>query len=306
MTASVVIATHNKPTFLEATLACLARQTVPVEVIVVDDASTPALEKLPGATRVIRREAPRHLQAARNLGIAAATGEIVLLMDDDCLVRDDYVAHHLGRHDRDPGCLVVGSVKRIHYNAEADFWNLPAVPDERDLRTFRQHAERLTWNVEPWNLAPCSNNASLARNTLLRVGGYDEAFFGWGVDDVELTYRLLTAGVPLLMDSAIWVYHQEHPRSTEHQAAEEARNLRTFEKKHGFWVYDPPPGHPGPPYYPPAGAWFHAQAVLREGEPAAIRVTPIPEPVPDPPQVRWPMDWIVGAPAFSSADRVPP
>src|SRR5687768_16829364 len=129
LTASVVIATHNKRDFLEPVLACLARQTAPAEVIVIDDASRPPLAALPGATRWMRREGQRHLQAARNAAIAAATGEIVLLLDDDCLVREDYVQAHLTRHARDPGCLVVGSVKRIHYRGEREFWNLPAAPD---------------------------------------------------------------------------------------------------------------------------------------------------------------------------------
>src|ERR1051326_1877653 len=125
-TASVIIASRKKRLSLEATLACLSQQTrPPVEIIVVDDASDPPLGELPGAARVLRRDRPRHLQAARKLGIALATGDVILLMDDDCLAREDYVQSHLWRHERDPGHLVVGSVRRIQYHGETEFWNLP-------------------------------------------------------------------------------------------------------------------------------------------------------------------------------------
>src|SRR5438094_957493 len=82
---------------------------------------------------------------------------------------------------------------------------LPPAPGVRERRTFDSHAARLPGNEPPWILAPASNNASIARETLLRLGGYDEEFAGWGVDDVELTYRLMMAGIPMLMDAAIWV-----------------------------------------------------------------------------------------------------
>src|SRR5438128_2680115 len=99
LSTSVVIASHNKHSYLKATLACLARQTLPPdEVIVIDDASDPPVGELPGATRLVRREGLPHLQAARNMGIRLARGEIVLLMDDDGLVREDYVQAHVWRH----------------------------------------------------------------------------------------------------------------------------------------------------------------------------------------------------------------
>ena len=237
--ASVVIASRNKPSYLAATLVCLARQTVPPdEVIVVDDGSAPPLTDSTGVARLIRREGPRHLQAARNAGITQAKGDIVLLMDDDCLVREDWVQAHLWRHQRDPGHLVAGSVRRIVYRGEREFWKLPVAPDGDEHRTFERRLELLMGNVPPWNLAPCTNNASIARQALLRMGGYDEEYTGWGVDDVDLTYRLMRDGVPLLIDSAPTVYHQEHPRDEAQRAPgrnSEPGGLRPAPRLLGLW-----------------------------------------------------------------------
>jgi GT2 family glycosyltransferase len=300
---SVVIATRDKAGYLAATLACLAGQRVPAdEVLVVDDGSVPPLPDGFGGAYMLRRDARPHLQAARNLGIAAARGEIVLLMDDDCLVQEEFVAQHRWRHEREPGHLVVGSVRRIVYRGEREFWKLPPAPGVAEHRTFERRAELLPDDIPPWNLAPCSNNASVARDALLDVCGYDEDYHGWGVDDVDLTYRLMRAGTPLWIDAAPVVYHQEHPRDAARQAEQEERNLWVFARRRGFWAYGtPPPEYDGPCRYPPEGAWFHAQAFLREGEPPAIRVTAAPEPGPEAPQSRWPLDWVLGAGGLAAA-----
>lgn len=296
MTTSVLIASHNKHRFLAATLACLTGQsTPPDEVILVDDASAPPLGGLPGVTHSIRREGPRHVQAARNLGLARATGEIVLLMDDDCLVREDYVARHLWRHARDPGHLVAGSVRRIDYHGQRAFWELPAVEGAVEYRTLERRAGLLLSGVAPWTLAPCSNNVSVARAALLGTGGYDEEYRGWGVDDVDLTYRLMAGGTPLLIDAGPEVFHQEHPWSPDERHGEEARNLACFARRHRFWAYGkPPPAWGGSWRYPAHGLWFHAQALSRAGEPAAIRVTPTDAPNAATPRIAHPLDCVLG------------
>ncbi len=94
---SVVIPTFDGGATLPATLRSLRRQTRrPDEVIVVDDGTTaPAsralLARLPRwVTLVSKQNAGPGL--ARNLGIARASGELVLPLDDDDLLRPDALA----------------------------------------------------------------------------------------------------------------------------------------------------------------------------------------------------------------------
>jgi GT2 family glycosyltransferase len=294
--ASIVVVSRDKPTYLAATIASLARQTVqPNEVIVVDDASEPPLVRTSGVTHWIRNKGKPHLQASRNRGIALARGQIVLLIDDDCLLPSQWLELHLRRHADSPGHLVVGSVRHIHYRGEPEFWKLPAAPFVDEHRTFERRCVLLPANVPPWNLAPCSNNASAARDLLLKVSGYDEQYYGWGVDDVDLTYRLMKAGVALLIDAGPEVFHQEHPRSKARQAEQEVANLWVFARKHGFWPYgNPPPGYHGPCDYPKEGAWFHARTILQKGKSEAIRITSVRPPGLYTPRQRWPLDWVLG------------
>lgn len=85
---SVVIATRNRALLLPEAVrsAWAAAGELPIEVIVVDDASTDATPQLcagwPGV-RTLRLARNAGLAAARNHGIRAATGKYIALLDDD-------------------------------------------------------------------------------------------------------------------------------------------------------------------------------------------------------------------------------
>ena len=93
---SVIVCTHNGSRTLNLALDALAVQTIGrerMELIVVDDASTDdsgELARSVGA-RVVRREQSRGLASARNAGIAAAQGEILVFTDDDVEPEPDWL-----------------------------------------------------------------------------------------------------------------------------------------------------------------------------------------------------------------------
>ena len=84
---SVVIPTHNRPHLLSDAVASVLAQDVAVEVIVVDDASSPAVAGLPAMAdprvTVIRNEVAIGPTRARNLGVDLASGAFVAFLDDD-------------------------------------------------------------------------------------------------------------------------------------------------------------------------------------------------------------------------------
>lgn len=85
---SVVVPTHDRLESLRRTVKALQHQVTAVvwELVVVDDGSDPALngDLLPrlDLTRIVRTEGGGPA-AARNAGIAAARGDVVLFTDDD-------------------------------------------------------------------------------------------------------------------------------------------------------------------------------------------------------------------------------
>jgi glycosyltransferase involved in cell wall biosynthesis len=88
---SVVIPTHNRQEELKRALKSLFEQTVlPDEVIVVDDASQPAVNDdifndAPGSvsTKLLRHALPEGAASARNNGIKNASGDWIAFLDDD-------------------------------------------------------------------------------------------------------------------------------------------------------------------------------------------------------------------------------
>ncbi|MFE6040526.1 glycosyltransferase family 2 protein [Streptomyces sp. NPDC056452] len=121
MDISVVIPTRDKARHLERTLESLTLQELPdgtYEIIVVDNGST---DETPDVIDRYRRLDPRvrsvtvtqpNRALARNSGIAEATGEIVLFIDDDCICPRTLLHQHLIQHRKSTDNTVVLGARR--------------------------------------------------------------------------------------------------------------------------------------------------------------------------------------------------
>ncbi len=88
---SIIIPVKNGANYLEEALACIERQGMNVEVIVVDDGSedaTAALAEKHGCT-VLRHERSCGPVAAKNTGLHAARGSYILFHDHDDRLREN-------------------------------------------------------------------------------------------------------------------------------------------------------------------------------------------------------------------------
>ncbi|MEM1043616.1 MAG: glycosyltransferase [Bacteroidota bacterium] len=111
---SVIVPVYNQADTLPTTLPALLDQDHPAEIVLVDDGSGDGsgdvLRTLidgRSTARVIAHEANRGRAAARNTGIAEATGKVLLFLDGDMRPAPDFVRQHALAH-RAPG--VVGVV----------------------------------------------------------------------------------------------------------------------------------------------------------------------------------------------------
>lgn len=177
MKLSVIIPTHDRRALLERVLAGLEAQTYrDFEVIVAVDGSTDGTTTL---LEAIRRRDPFTLvvialpqggQArARNAAIRAATGEVVVLVDDDIVLEPEALALHAAFHAVHPGDIAVGAVT----NVQTGTVDAPRVP---------------TW------MNFTGMNVSVSRTALLEVGLFDETFSEYGGEDLDLGIRLERAG----------------------------------------------------------------------------------------------------------------
>src|SRR2546422_8127632 len=116
LTVSVIVPTYNRRERLCRLLSGLERQHqagARFDVIVVVDGSDDGTEAMLNRLNVSYpfraiTQARRGPSAARNLAIAAATGDVLLFLDDDVVPQDGLFERHLGVHRRDPVAAVVG------------------------------------------------------------------------------------------------------------------------------------------------------------------------------------------------------
>jgi GT2 family glycosyltransferase len=199
---SVLIPTHQRRQALRTALESLARQTVDpdsYEVVVATDACSDGTQEMIDALDVpyaLRRVEPRGRgrSAAVNAALAAARGEVAIVLDDDMRVVTEFVERHRAHHPPDSRRCVLGAVP-----VELDPGSTHAA---RYVKAkFDSHLARLS---DPAHLAlPRSfftGNASLRAEVLREVGGFDESFGIYGNEDVELSLRLRKAGVELAYD----------------------------------------------------------------------------------------------------------
>jgi GT2 family glycosyltransferase len=92
VTSSLIIITLNRAALLQRTLQGLARQTRPIdEIIVIDNGPTRDTEQVVSAfTARYVAEPRRGYGHARNRGLAEASGALIYFLDDDCVPEPDW------------------------------------------------------------------------------------------------------------------------------------------------------------------------------------------------------------------------
>jgi GT2 family glycosyltransferase len=199
---SVVIPTHQRCEPLRRALAALAAQTVDpgaYEVVVAVDRSTDGtvemLDRFETPYALRRVAADKSGRAAGcNAAIAAAAGEVVIILDDDMRPLPTFLEAHRRHHPPGSRVCVLGAVP---VELDADSPRAAHYVKER----FDTHMTRLP---DPAHRAlPRSfytGNASLRAETIRAISGFDESFDIYGNEDVELALRLRAAGVELDYD----------------------------------------------------------------------------------------------------------
>ena len=193
MRVSVIIPSLNAPTLSRALAAVATQSEPPHEVIVVGRDEAGTLQAHP-AVQFIDTGVPVCAAQARNLGMAAASGDLFLLLDSDCIPAPDWLARHRARHAA--GETVVGGAVALqgsNYWAQSD-----------NVSMFHDFVPQLP--AGPRFLLP-TLNLSVRREVFAAVGGMDESFPGAAAEDADWTVRIRRAGHRLWFDPAAVVAH---------------------------------------------------------------------------------------------------
>jgi glycosyltransferase involved in cell wall biosynthesis len=206
---SVVMPTYQRADGLQRVLAPLLADPAATEVVVVvdgcADGSYELLQELaathPALIPVFQDNAGE--AAARQAGVERASGEVVLLLDDDVEAAPGLVAGHARAHEGGDDRVVVGHMP-------------PAPPDPGDPDAFSTllYAEAYESRCQTYEREPdtilrhlWAGNLSLRRDTCLRVGLGTSDFQERYHPDRELGLRLLAAGLTGVFDRSLRATH---------------------------------------------------------------------------------------------------
>lgn len=195
MRFSVVIPTHDRRELVVRNVSVLAGQTSrDFEVIVVVDGSVDgtaaALRSLDTPFPLTVLEQPNSgAAAARNAGAAAASGEVLLFLDDDMEADPAMLAEHDRSHSGGAD-LVLGDIP-LHPDSPRN------VLSEGVGAWARKRRERLSAAHEVPLADLLTGQMSIGREPFERLGGFDTAFTrggAFGGEDVDFGYRVLQGG----------------------------------------------------------------------------------------------------------------
>ncbi len=223
VSASIVVSTYDRPDDLRECLRCLIAQQSKrdIEIIVVDNnprsgLTPPIVTEFPGV--VLVSELRKGLAYARNSGIVASRGDLVIMTDDDVRMPPEWLENLVAPFLRPEVMIVTGNILPLELETKAQLlfeaygglgrgFSSFEAGSEWFFEWFRLHA------VPTWNLGATANAAF--RATIFgdpRIGLLDEAL-GPGTptgvgEDTYVFYKALKAGYTLVYQPTAYVWHK--------------------------------------------------------------------------------------------------
>lgn len=248
--ASLFLSTYEMPKHLELVFAALARQsTKDFEVLVCDDGSGEETRKIIESFQKLAPVPVRHFwqenQGFRkckilNQAVREAQGRIFIFLDGDCIPHRCFISDHI--ESQEPGHYLAG--RRVELGRKLSAWLTPervsqgffdwphprliysALRGEsenlqRSLRIQSPGLRKLLGMDRVVDLKGC--NYSIPREALEALGGFDEAYEGYGREDTDVELRLQNLGLKIKSMKGVAIqFHVWHPRR-EFTPANDAR-----------------------------------------------------------------------------------
>ena len=200
-TVSIVLPVYRRTALLANTLDSIAKQfDVKPEVIVVED--RPADDS---AERLCWRHDIKYWASTKgsgynnvssiyNIGIKRATGDIIVMQSAECRFNSaDGLRKLVAAIEDDELKSAVPIVQSLGPRGEfIEWYNHPRLGARAGWTGFFCHA--------------------MNRSQLMKIGGYDEVFRGYGHDDDLLLFRMKWNGIQPQFVEDVLVTHQWHPR----------------------------------------------------------------------------------------------
>lgn len=259
---SFVIPTYQNKELVINTLRALdyieVTNAISYEVILVDDGSLDdTFESVISEQKnysFIYTYLPRNEESsrsrARNYGLKNVTGDIVVFIDGDILVRPDYLLKLERFFQQSNDMAVVGMRLLLNQPIDEQIVMNKSIFDSNILTSFptrldfrQQIFDNLSYNAGSMSvpfLFALTCNLAVPKKWIDLTDGFDEELKKWGIEDIEFVYRMCQKGMKIVLNTKGTVIHQFHGSKEEDTVAinkikEVDYNTSVFIKKYpGF------------------------------------------------------------------------
>lgn len=240
------------------------------EVIIIDDLSEDSTYEMVESMKIsyptnlvyIKNEEKLYAGQSRNLGIEKAIGDIIFFLDSDIAIPTNYVGEHLKVHASLANAFAFSFRSYIDqqdfieerfqfpitdYNNEfrlarriSQDWDL--LPEQekwrgRETKLYEQtdgfRTLSSTERTDFWTLPEVAlvGISSVRRDHVLKVGGFDKRFKGWGYEDISFAAKLIGLldlyAIPVISSST---YHPNHEHRLSDHKTWFQKNLQLYER----------------------------------------------------------------------------
>jgi GT2 family glycosyltransferase len=243
---SVVVLTYNNLEFTRACLRSLVEESNwrNLEIVVVDNASIDGSREFlrewaeggPGR-RVILNDANLGFAAGNNVGLAAATGDYLVLLNNDTYVTPNWVRTMVNHLKRNPDIGILGPVtNNIGNEAKIDIHYDDMEAMKRAAAAWTRRHAGIVFDLRTVAFF-C---VAMPRSTWERVGPLDEAFGIGFFEDDDYCRRVEAAGLRVACADDVFVHHHLSASFDALKAERKRelfeRNKAIYEAKWGPWV----------------------------------------------------------------------
>ncbi len=209
-TTSIILVTHNQLAYTQTCIESIFKRTIArFELIVVDNGSTDGTTEYLRSldqVQVIENEENRGFPVAVNQGIEIATGDAVLLLNNDTIVTTGWL---------DSLRMALRSGEKI--GIVGPLTNCTAGPQRISAKYTLEGLDDFAWSRRVANKYQCELVSEITgfcmlidREILESVGGFDEQFEIGVYEDIDYCKRVRDAGYQLAIAHDAFVHHFGH------------------------------------------------------------------------------------------------
>jgi glycosyltransferase involved in cell wall biosynthesis len=233
MKVSVIIPTYNGANkILEALRGLEVQNSMPDEVIVVIDGSTDGTVDLLGKTQLnlpnlkIIEQVNSGRARVRNRGAEDASGDLLVFLDDDMLIPQQWLSAHIEHHRNIDNSILCGKLEATTEGHQSEFIVFEKWQNNKWNKNISEEREDVIQLSSPYLTA---GNFSISKTLFFSLGKFDVRLND--AEDYDLSVRAFKHNYSIYFSPKAFAYHNDLSLKDFRKYIERLRQYREAQKQ---------------------------------------------------------------------------